>query len=61
MAGRLVHGWQALSALAPQSVRYWPTGQAAVLHGEQTAPLRWYPALHDQSHASAPYGLPAEV
>ena len=39
LAGRLVHGWQALSALAPQSVRYWPTGHADVLHREQTAPF----------------------
>ena len=61
MVGRLVHGLQALSAFAEQAARYWPTGHAAVLHAVHAAPSRKYPALHVQSQASAPYGLPAEV
>ena len=61
LAGRFVHGWQALSALAAQAVRYWPIGQADVLHAVHAEPSLKYPALHVQSHASEPYGLPPEV
>jgi hypothetical protein len=61
LTGAFVHARQALSVLVLQVVLYCPTGHVEVLHRVQVAPFKKYPALHDQSHASAPYGLPPEM
>ena len=60
-AGRLLHDVQILSEVGLHSVRYWPFWHVDVLQGEHVDPERKYPVLQFQSHASAPYGLPAEV
>jgi hypothetical protein len=56
-----VHDVHTLSAVAVHTVLYCPVGQVKVLQGLQVWLLLKYPVLHLQSHASAPYGLPADT
>ena len=61
LAGLAVHGTHVPSALSLHGRRYWPAGQAEVLHAEHPPGLRKNPTTHFQAQVFESNGSPLPV